>query len=422
LWRIYSVSLWLATSAALPLGFFQKKIKHYVTNRLGKHLIQSGIAFVNDPIWFHALSVGEVLSVVSLVKKWHAYYPKFPLFFTASTLTGHEIAVKQLKNTVEGIDYFPLDLPPVIERYLKRIRPRLVILTETDLWPNFLRILKERQIPCLLINARMSERSYRRYCLIKPWFSKIIRSLSFIGVQREEDALRFLSFGFPKNRLRVMGSLKFDIDLPPIDEQRINRQKKILGIDQTRPIWMAGSTHRGEDEITLRVHKALLRVFSSLCLIIAPRHPERFDEVTALSQRMGFVTSRRTRPTEAEPQVIILDTLGELADFYAVADFVFLGGSFVPVGGHNPLEAARWAKPVIFGPYMFNFSTIAQQMLEARAALQVKNERGLFQWARLLLENKDLAQFVGKQGRNLIACNQGVGERYLEIIKRTLSL
>jgi len=170
------------------------------------------------------------------------------------------------------------------------------------------------------------------------------------------------------------------------------------------------------------VHKALLRLFPSLCLIIAPRHPERFDEVTALSQQMGFVTSRRTRPTEVEPQVIILDTLGELADLYAVADFVFLGGSFVPVGGHNPLEAARWTKPVIFGPYMFNFSTIAQQMLEARAAFQVKDEKGLFRWARLLLEDKELAQFVGGQGRRLIACNQGVGERYLKVIKRALSL
>ena len=228
MWRIYNASLWLTSSIAFPLGFFQKKVRHYFTNRLGKQLTQSKIAFKDSPIWFHALSVGEVLSVVSLVKKWHTCYPKFPLFFTASTLTGHEIAVRRLKDTVTTIDYFPLDLPPVIERYLKKIRPRLVVLTETDLWPNFLRMLKEKQIPCLLINARMSERSYRRYCLMKPWFAKIIRCLSFIGVQREEDAQRFLSLGFPKDRLRVMGSLKFDIDLPSIDKQKIKTQKRCL--------------------------------------------------------------------------------------------------------------------------------------------------------------------------------------------------
>jgi len=416
LWRIYNASLWLTSSIAFPLGFFQKKVRHYFTNRLGKQLTQSKIAFKDSPIWFHALSVGEVLSVVSLVKKWHISYPQFSLFFTTSTLTGYEIAVKRLKDTVTAINYFPLDLPPVIERYLKKIRPRLVILTETDLWPNFLRILKERQIPCLLINARMSERSYRRYRLIKRWFSKVIQCLTFIGVQREEDAQRFISLGFPKNRLRVMGNLKFDIGLPSIDEQKVEMQKKRLGLGPTQPVWIAGSTHRGEDERVLRVHKALQRLFPSLCLIIAPRHPERFDEVTALSQQMSFVTNRRTRLTKTEPEVIVLDTLGELADLYAIADFVFLGGSFVPVGGHNPLEAARWKKPVLFGPYMFNFSTIAQQMLEVKAAFQVKDEKGLFKWARLFLEDKELAQLVGEQGRQLIACNQGVGERYLKVV------
>lgn len=409
------MGLWLGAAVSFPLGIFNPKVRHYFKHRLG----QDCPAFSTQPIWFHALSVGEVLSVVPLVKKFGQRWPQIPIFFTASTLTGHEIALKQLKN-VATIGYFPLDLSPVITHYFERVNPRLIVLTETDIWPNFLKMAKNKNIPCLLINARMSERSYKRYRLIKSWFARIINCLDFIGVQRKEDAERFLGLGFERKKLEIVGNLKFDKPLPNIDEGEIKQLKRELGLLPDQPVWIAGSTHRGENEIILKVHKALLRLYPQLCLIIAPRHPERFDEVTELALQSGFCTKRRTESKEGKWEVIILDTLGELAQVYAVADFAFIGGSFVPVGGHNPLEAAVWGKPVIFGPYMFNFSEIVGLMLKSHAVHQVRNGTGLFQVAKTWLEAPKLAEEMGKKGRILIEANQGVGERYLEIIKAVM--
>ncbi|MCD6319251.1 MAG: 3-deoxy-D-manno-octulosonic acid transferase [Candidatus Desulfofervidaceae bacterium] len=423
MWWFYNSGLWLGTAVGLPLSMFNPKMRHYIKHRLGNTLTQDCPFFLfhKQPVWFHALSVGEVLSVVPLVKKFRQHWWQIPIFFTASTLTGHKIALKQLKNIVTAIGYFPLDLPPVITRYFKRVNPRLIVLTETDIWPNFLNMTKKRHIPCLLINARMSERSYKRYRLIKPWFTQVINCLDFVGVQRGEDAERFLELGLEEKKIKIIGNLKFDKPLPNINEAQIKQLKMELGLLPEQPVWIAGSTHRGENEIILKVHKALLRLFPELCLIIAPRHPERFDEVTKLALQSGFRTRRRTESKEGKWEVIILDTLGELAQMYAVADFAFIGGSFVPIGGHNPLEAAVWGKPVVFGPYMFNFSEIATLMQNKKAACQIKHETELFQIINTWLKQPKLAQEMGENGRALIKTNQGVGERYLEIINTVMN-
>ncbi len=417
---VYNSLLWLSASLLFPLGTISPKVRHYFGHRLGWNLKQDCPHILKNSVWFHALSVGEVLSVVSLVQKWAQKYPQVPLFFTASTLTGHQVAIKKLKKVVSSISYFPLDFPFIIRRYLNQVNPKMVVLTETDIWPNFLTVLNQKALPCLLINARISERSYKRYSLLKPWFSQVINKLSFVGVQRPEDAQRFLALGLAPKKIKIMGSLKFDITVPDFDKHFIIQQKSSFGIDPSRPVWIAGSTHSGEDEIILKVHHLLLKFFPSLCLIIAPRHPERFDKVALLSRRLGFETSRRTEGQTTSSQVIILDTIGELAQIYALADLVFIGGSLVPIGGHNPLEAARWAKPIIWGPHMFNFSNIAQQMQQAKAAFEVKDEKTLFYIAKTLLENQKLRNFMGKQGKDLLLKHQGIGEKYLEIMARFL--
>jgi len=414
MFSIYTLGLWLGVSFSLPLGIIHPKIKHYIKNRLGHHLNYP--FFPNQPVWFHALSVGEVLSVVPLVKAFKKRYSEISIFFTASTLTGHEMAKKQLKDIADAINYFPLDFPNVINHYLKRINPRLIIFTETDIWPNFLNIMHKNHIPTILISARISERSYKRYCLIKSFVSHVINHLEFIGAQREEDKRRFLGLGFKKEKIKVIGSLKFDLPLPDLGQKTLIRKELNIPLKQT--IWIAGSTHRGEDEIILKVHRALLSLFPNLCLIIAPRHPERFDEVTALSLKMGFRTKRRTEDKKGDYEVIVLDTLGELAKAYGISHFAFVGGSFVSIGGHNPLEVAVWARPVIFGPYMFNFSEIAKMLIENKAAIEVKDEKMLFQVCRFLLEDKSAAEIIGEQGRKLVTAHQGVIERYLKLIEK----
>jgi len=409
--KIYNLGLWSWGSLSLPLSIVYPKVKHHIKNRLEYRPFSK---FFKKPVWFHALSVGEVLSVVPLVKAFKEQHREIPLFFTASTITGHQIATRCLKDIVDAIDYFPLDFPLVVNRYLRHLNPRLVVLTETDIWPNFLSIMQKKHIPTILISARMSEYSYKRYCLIKGFFSQIINKLEFVGAQREEDARRFLRLGLKKEKLKILGSLKFDLPLPDIKEKSF--LKKTFNIPSQQTIWIAGSTHKGEDEIIFRVHRQLLSVYPKLCLIIAPRHPQRFDEVTLLSKRMGFRTRRRTEKANGECEVIVLDTLGELARVYGVCDFAFVGGSFVPIGGHNPLEVVVWERPVIFGPYMFNFSEIAKMLIKNKAAIEVKNERMLFSVCRLFLEDKSLSEIMGKQGRDLVAEHQGVIKRYLDTI------
>ena len=421
MWWLYNSGLWLGLLLSLPLRRWQPKMQYYFYYRLGRTLRQDWSVSLREkrPVWFQALSVGEVFSVVPLVKGFCQHWPDVPVFFTASTMTGHKIAINQLKHTVAGIGYFPLDFPSNINYYLKMINPRLIVLTETDIWPNFLKITKEREIPCLLLNARISERSYRRYKLIKRWFSETINRLSFVGVQRPEDAERFLHLGVSSEKIKIMGNLKFDKPIPQINTALVMQLKAELGISTHQSVWIAGSTHQGEDEIILKTHKALLQFFPELCLIIAPRHPERFDTVTQLAIDMGFRTKRRTEEKEGKWEVIVLDTLGELARVYAVAAFVFIGGSLVPIGGHNPLEAAIWGKPVIFGPFMFNFSEIAKQMLKEKAAVQVK-EKEIFNTCRNFLEQPELAHKMGKRGKTIIANNQGIVKEYLRIIERYL--
>jgi 3-deoxy-D-manno-octulosonic-acid transferase len=421
-WWFYNTWLWLGVLAGFPLSTFSPKVRYYFYYRLGRTLKEDSLPFLGKarPVWFHALSVGEVLSVVPLVKEFCKRWPDIPVFLTTSTMTGHEIALRQLKDTVTAISCFPLDLSPIINHYFKRVNPRVIVLTETDIWPNFLKATKDKKIPCLLVNARISDRSYKRYKLVKVWIKEIINCLSFVGAQRQEDAERFLQLGLRKEKLKIVGNLKFDKTLPKINKTIISNVKTALGILPKQPVWVAGSTHHGEDEVVLRAHKALLNHYPERCLVIAPRHPERFDEVSKLALNMGLCAKRRSEHEEGKWEVIILDTLGELAKIYAIADLVFIGGSFVPIGGHNPLEAALWAKPVIFGPYMFNFSEIAETMLKVGAAKQVKDRNDFLKSCFNFFEDPLAASNMGKRGRLLVKNNQGVVNGYLKIIESYL--
>lgn len=417
---VYNVLVWTGLSCGFPLALFKPKIKHYFKYRLGSTLDKAcPRALGSKPVWIQALSVGEVLSALPLISllKMH----NLSIFFTASTLTGHTIASQKLKHMVKGIGYFPLDLAPIINRYLYRIKPHVVVLVETDIWPNFLHCIKRYSIPCLLINARISHKSYKRYRLIRPFFKKIINLFDFIGTQRAEDAERLKSLGTSSSKLKVMGNMKFDCLIPKFKKGEQMALHKQLGLSSGQKIWVAGSTHKGEDEIIFSVLKHLLKAHPEICLIIAPRHPERFDEVEKLARKWDFKLKRRTKPNKKGTcEVIILDTIGELTTIYGLADFVFIGGSLIPIGGHNPLEAASWGRLIAFGPYMFNFSEIKRLMLENEAAISVNNENELTKVMEDWLNFPEEAKAIGDRALGLVKAHQGATDRYFKLIKKYL--
>ncbi len=420
-YSFYNLLLWTSLLCCFPLALFKPKIKHYFNYRLGSTLDKACSRTLGNkhPVWIQALSVGEVLSVLPLVRL--LKMDNLSIFFTASTITGHAIACQKLKHMVKGIGYFPLDLAPIINRYLYRIKPHLVVLVETDIWPNFLYCVKRYRTPCLLINARISHKSYKRYQLIKPFFKKVINLFDFIGTQRAEDTERLKSLGASSSKVKVMGNMKFDCLIPEFKKEKQMALRKQLGISLGQKVWVAGSTHKGEDEILFRTLKYLLKTHPEICLIVAPRHPERFDEVEKLAKKWNFRVESYTKPNKNSTcEVIILDTIGELATIYGLADFVFIGGSLIPIGGHNPLEAATWGRPIAFGQYMFNFSEIKTLMIENEAAISVNNENELIKAMENWLNFPEKAEAIGNRALGLVKAHQGATDRYFDLIKKYL--
>ena len=417
---VYNFFLWTGFLSSLPLSLLRPKIRHYFKNRLGATLNKKCPKLERKrPIWIQALSVGEVLSTLPLIRLLKNH--NLPIFFTASTITGYTIACQKLKNMVKYISYFPLDLTPVINRYLYCIKPHLVILIETDIWPNFLHCIRKNNIPCLLINARISHKSYQRYQLIRPFFKKVINSFDFIGTQRIEDAERLRLLGADPSKLKVIGNMKFDFHIPQFSKEEKMALRRQLGIPLEKRVWVAGSTHRGEEEAIFGVLKHLLKTYPEICLIIAPRHPERFSEVEKLARRWNFNVKRRSQEEKIGPcEVIVLDTIGELATIYSIADFVFIGGSLAPVGGHNPIEAAAWGRPIAFGPHMFNFSEIKELMLENGAAIPVSDKDDLIEVMEDWIKFPEKAKAIGDRALGLLKAHQGATDRYFDLIKKYL--
>ncbi|MCB1768614.1 MAG: 3-deoxy-D-manno-octulosonic acid transferase, partial [Candidatus Competibacteraceae bacterium] len=312
--------------------------------------------------------------------------------------------------------YAPYDLPSVVRRFLHRTQPRLAIIMETELWPNLLRQCATAGIPTLIANARLSERSARGYARIPGLTASMLQDITLIAAQGESDARRFRALGAP--RVEVTGNLKYDLKIPDdLREQGRQFRRKWLGENQ--PVWIAASTHSGEDEQILR---AFIRVRSSwpnLLLVLTPRHPERFDNVAALCREQGFNLIRRSeqRPCTPDTAVFLGDSMGELLLFYAAADLAFVGGSLVPTGGHNVLEPALLGLPVLFGPHMFNFAEASQQLLEAKAAWQVMDVGELAVTLDWLLADLQQGRDAGQRGRAVVERHRGALAALLAHIK-----
>jgi len=375
-----------------------------------------------EVIWVHALSVGEVISVLPLLRLLREEYPSCQLLFSTTTEAGQGLAQERLTDIGYPPFYLPFDLWWVVRRVVERVGARLFVLVETDLWPNLLRYLSRQGTLTVLVNGRISDRSFPRYRLFRPFLGSTLFQVSRFCMQAEEDARRLLILGAQPDRVRVTGNLKLDQPIEiSLGEERTSLRHRLGWVPQG-PVWIAGSTHRGEEEILLRVFGQLRRRFPELYLIVAPRHPERGGEVTALAQGAGWRTGRRSLvgAVSAKTDVFVLDTIGELSGFYSLGTFAFVGGSVVPLGGHNPVEAAQRGLPVVFGPHMTNFRDIAAILRESGGGFQVASEAGLAERLERWLQAPEVCAQDGERAKRALSGHRGAARRTLEVIRELL--
>ena len=379
----------------------------------------------DDSIWIHAVSVGEVLTARALLPELRERYPKLRLFLSTTTMTGQQIARNNLQY-VDEVFYFPLDFAFIVNRTLRLVKPRLFIMMETEIWPNLLRACHRAGVKTMLVNGRISSRSYPRYRLARPFFRRVLRHVDRFCMQSDESGRRIVDIGAERDRVLVTGSLKFDsLEIPgstTADRGR-NRVLRYFRMSPDRPVVIAASTVKNEEEPVLEAFQRLRATLSNALLIIAPRKPERFDDVERLARRAGWNVARRTElRVDAEPRhdVVILDTIGELAQLYQVATVVFVGGSLIDTGGHNILEPAVFGKPIVFGPYMQNFAEIARTFLDNAAAVQVRTGRELESALLELLGDPVRRARLGAAARALVEANRGARTKTLAAIAQLL--
>lgn len=364
-------------------------------------------------IWIHAVSVGEVLAARTLVPALRHRYPHLRIVVSTTTRTGQDVARARIREA-DHLFYFPLDLPWVVRRWLDRAQPVLFLMMETELWPNLLRACRQRGVKTALVNGRISDRSFPRYRLLRPFIKRVLEDVDVCCAQSEESGRRLRALGADPARVVVTGSLKFDAaDEAGVTGHAALRAFRGVG---ARPVFIAASTLRGEDAAVLRAFRRVRADRPDALLVIAPRHPERFDEVERLCVDEGLRVVRRTALAADAPlaaDIVVLDTIGELAHVLAIATVVFVGGSLVDAGGHNILEPAVHGKPVVFGPHMQNFAEIASAFLEAHAAVQVPSADALASTVAALFADEGARAQLASAARGILAANRGARERTL---------
>ena len=370
-------------------------------------------------IWIHAVSVGEVQAAVPLVRALLENYHAHSLLVTTVTPTGSARVAALFGEEVAHV-YAPYDLPGAVQRFFQRVRPQLAIIMETELWPNLFHVCRTRQVPLLLVNARLSARSMAGYRRVKPLVAQTLANITEIAAQGEADATRFVQLGAPPERVIVSGNLKFEQRIPPSLLERAAVLRRDWGTG--RPVWVAASTHEGEDEQLLEVFERLRGRFPDCLLVLVPRHPERFETVAELCLQRGLnvVLRSERRPCKTDTQVFVGDSMGELSLFFAAADVAFVGGSLVPHGGHNLLEPAALGLPVASGPHVFNFTEICELMQQAGACEVVGSGDELAAILGRWLADANERHRVGEQGRQVVEKNRGALQTVLTMIDRHL--
>ena len=365
----------------------------------------------NRRIWMHAVSVGEVMIALKLSAKMKRRDPNLHLALTTTTTTGFALASRRAPDWIEVL-YTPLDFWPIMRRAFAIIRPLQIVLVEAEVWPNMTAFAHGRRIPLALVNARLSPRSEARFRRFRRLIVPYFRRLDLVCVQEEKDVTRWKSLGVPNDRIRVVGSIKFDPEEAESNPETPHTVLRTLGIDLHRPVLLAGSTHQGEEEILGRIFLALRRDFQDLFLIIAPRHIERLREIEADLRTLGLTVARRSQSNASAPvDCLLLNTVGELRDWYAVATVVFVGKSLTARGGQNPVEAIVANRPVVFGPHMENFAALSEALIASAGALQLPNERALQIALSTLLRNSAERERLVAAARRVLDHHRGATER-----------
>ena len=426
--RVYNIAaaaaLLLALPFLLPYIVLSAKRRRVILQRLG--LVRPSIRFrpgppAGKPIWVHALSVGEVIAGVPLVRALATRYVRRPIVFSASTIGGYEMARQKLGDTVAAVFFFPYDLPLAVKRMAAWITPGVVIIVETDIWPNFLSEMQRRAVPVILANAKLSNRSFTGYRRVAAFSKSLFAMLTKICCQTHEDAARFRHLGVTEDRIEITGNIKFDQDEDPPETKEIASLHAALNSEPLRPVWVAGSTHEGEEEFICQAFAMVKKEYPDLLLIVAPRDPSRAGAVCRLFDTAGFGTVAMSALSGSNPMqridVVVIDVLGILKTLYALADVALVGGSLLQIrgiGGHNPLEPAAFGKPVQFGPNMKNFKEIERLLLEAEGAVQVTDARSIANSLRELLMNHELANRMGRNAHAVFKANKGAVKNTLK--------
>ncbi|MBI3321479.1 MAG: 3-deoxy-D-manno-octulosonic acid transferase [Candidatus Omnitrophica bacterium] len=423
MWMLYEILFVVGWCLYLPSALWRRRLPHSGwTMRLGKYPEALRSRLGGRPaIWVHAVSVGEILAVQPVLQAIRQAYPADPIVLSTITPGGYEVAVK--RNAAQAIVvFFPLDLRWCVANALKMLRPRLLLLMESELWPMTIHLAKARGVPIALLNGRMSARTFTRYRWIAPWIGKLSTPIDLFVMQTHADADRLRQLGVPAHKIRVVGSLKWDASLGARpNRETLQQAAGRLGLSDGQSLIVAGSTHRGEEAAVLRAFCAARASHPSARLILAPRHLERLSEVEGLIRQAGLRPVRVSQGAGAAAwDVGVVDTFGQLPDYYGLASVVFVGGSLIPHGGQNPLEAASLGKPVIFGPSMHNFSEIVQQLTAHQAARPVANDGDLTRVLQELLAKPAEATAMGRRALALTERARGATGRTFNALRPLL--
>ena len=368
-------------------------------------------------IFIHAVSVGEVMAALPVIYALKEKYPEELITVTTTTPTGSERVMVNLGDSVFHV-YLPYDISWAINNFLRLIKPRICIILETELWPNLILCCKRQDIPVLIINGTLSYKSYKGYRVLKTIVKSMLNKVTYVAAQSELDGNRFLELGLEATRLLITGSIKYDV---PVSDEKNKLGDKLKQSFGNRLVWIAASTHEGEEGQILSAFKVIKASLPNVLLILVPRHPERFDKIYKMVKDYDFQVIKRSanEVCSSGTDVLLGDTMGELGVFYKAADLAFVGGSLVPVGGHNVFEACAVGVPVITGPYIDNIKEISKDILNNEAMLVLNNEQELVNSVLILLQSHEKRQDLGKRGQSMVKQNQGATQKVLELIDET---
>jgi len=422
---LYDIAFFMFSIFYLPTLLFKGKLHREFLERFGIFSRDKEVSLASgkDVIWIQAVSVGEVSLCKGLLPLLKERFPHSSIVLSTVTKTGNDLAKNLFSNTATVI-YFPLDFTFIVKKVVAKIRPKIYVMVETEIWPNLLKEVYRGSIPAILINGRISNKSFGKYKLVRPFLKNILEEISLFCMQSKVYAERIISLGAPESKVRVTGNMKFDVNIAQGDKS-VNRMRELIGLKDGQELFVAGSTHNGEEEAILEAFKALVKDFPKLKLLIAPRHIDRVSEVEKTVKRCGLVSQRisnlNTERTTPDGQgVLILDTIGQLNDVYAISTLVFVGGSLIRHGGQNPIEPAVLEKPVLFGPHMFNFNNITNVLLGNNAAMQVVDGKDLFEKSRFLLSNREELSSLGRNAKRIVLENRGATVENLKAISEVL--